>query len=581
MPAHHDWTSTLHELVAWLQLLGGALVLLSILMLPGMPSLLWPIRRLLHWLYALLRDNLSVGDGNHGDALTGRGTMWRWAMVPTRRLVAVLGTVDLWRLRDRLMDAWFWLADELYASFFGERARHAPIRGLVNTGNSCFLNSVLQSMAATPTVMRFLEDMAREHALLAGPADNGGRQRDTAHTLAVSMALLDTLTAINEPMGGPAAFRPRKLTQTLAQHRRVVNREQQDAQEFFQILSATLTREAALANERASVTSLLDVTLLRRLAHSALPPVVGAHDTRRRARQRNPFSGLLASRISCVDCGYTGPIRHFPFDNLSLSPPTQFSCSLSYCLEQYIKMETLDDFSCRRCSLEATAKKLSAKLQRPAVTGDAARTDKIQKKLVAVEKALRSDVEAELTGIRLARVISAKTTKQVMVAQPPPVLCLHISRSTFTAHGDLRKNTCWVRFPLRLNLASCCTDGQLNLRSCEPLSGRTADVNSSTGATWAPYGLAASALNEKSVYENDRRHGKAPATSVEGEHEHGSPPVWYRLRALVAHYGGHHYGHFVAYRRAAVAVTPSLQQDAGPSTAMLDCSDEASECWYR
>lgn len=35
----------------------------------------------------------------------------------------------------------------------------------------------------------------------------------------------------------------------------------------------------------------------------------------------NPFSGLVASRLSCSKCGYTEAIRHFAFDNISLILP--------------------------------------------------------------------------------------------------------------------------------------------------------------------------------------------------------------------------------------------------------------------
>jgi ubiquitin C-terminal hydrolase len=70
---------------------------------------------------------------------------------------------------------------------------------------------------------------------------------------------------INEAKGEPSAFRPRKLMQTLGKHRRLVNHEQQDAHEFFQILSSALSKEVAQMNKQRSITSLLDSTILQRL----------------------------------------------------------------------------------------------------------------------------------------------------------------------------------------------------------------------------------------------------------------------------------------------------------------------------
>lgn len=34
---------------------------------------------------------------------------------------------------------------------------------------------------------------------------------------------------------------------------------------------------------------------------------------------RNPFTGLVANRISCLRCGFKSALRHETFDNLSLA----------------------------------------------------------------------------------------------------------------------------------------------------------------------------------------------------------------------------------------------------------------------
>lgn len=48
---------------------------------------------------------------------------------------------------------------------------------------------------------------------------------------------------------------------------------------------------------------------------------VGGNLRPRRRSPKNPFTGLAASKISCMNCGYTAPIRHHTFDNISLTVP--------------------------------------------------------------------------------------------------------------------------------------------------------------------------------------------------------------------------------------------------------------------
>lgn len=89
------------------------------------------------------------------------------------------------------------------------------------------------------------------------------------------------------------------------------SREHQDAQELFQLVSEYVKKEATAVDKE----SLRDLGL-RRLPSPPLWPHEG-----RKQLSTSVFDGWTANRRSCVECGYTEAVMHFPFDNWQLSVP--------------------------------------------------------------------------------------------------------------------------------------------------------------------------------------------------------------------------------------------------------------------
>ncbi|PVV04774.1 hypothetical protein BB560_000710 [Smittium megazygosporum] len=120
--------------------------------------------------------------------------------------------------------------------------------------------------------------------------------------------------------------------------------EQQDAQEAFQLISTTLREEQQQVNNMLKLLS-------NSLVQYKIKPL------------KNPFTGLTASRLTCTKCKYTEAVRHFAFDNLSLSLPIQKRCTLEDALSEYISMEELYDVICRKCTLSESLKVNISKLK--------------------------------------------------------------------------------------------------------------------------------------------------------------------------------------------------------------------------
>ncbi|GAA5876083.1 hypothetical protein JCM1840_002764 [Sporobolomyces johnsonii] len=425
--------------------------------------------------------------------------------------------------------------------------------GLLNAaGNLCFLNATLQSMASLPTLIAYLDSLTSSALTLGGSTP-------------VTTTLLDTLTALNTPSSSrPSPLRPLALANALAdssasRRRLLASSDQQDAHELWGMIRDAIEEEASrvAALEERRKQAVAGLAEVARLKAGFSTAALGTRNVKK--RETDPWFFLRSQRIRCMTCGYVRDTRHEGEELLMLQVPPISHCSLYDLLAEYTKTDLLSDYACRRCSMLATLVKLEGQRDRlaqaPSATPispssapstpsnpfelppeaqsapltaakmTASRKDrrrKIQKLVDRVqavvdagdfEKELGEDVKMERTG--------GAAGKSVRLARTPDVLLVHLNRSTHYGYSGPIKNSCAVSFPEILDVSPFC-DGT---------------PSSSTPDSLSP----------------------APSSSTRD---------LYRLSSLVVHYGSHHFGHYVAFRRRPSSLS------SPPSTSSLPA-------WYR
>eukprot|EP01063_Lacrimia_lanifica_P024242 TRINITY_DN32193_c0_g1_i1.p1 TRINITY_DN32193_c0_g1~~TRINITY_DN32193_c0_g1_i1.p1 ORF type:complete len:897 (+),score=282.04 TRINITY_DN32193_c0_g1_i1:94-2784(+) len=248
------------------------------------------------------------------------------------------------QLREQMLRAGRWA---LTPSPHAHATQHR--RGLVNLGNTCYMNSLLQSLMGTQLILPFLDGSYLRDINRCNPLGSQGRVVNTFQKIVDDM---------HAPSGYPIS--PSLFKQAVGRENDMFSgQSQQDSNEFMQTLIACLHEDL----NRARLTNNGKAKPVPEIVTQGKPDAAIAREAAQGFRINNDsviseaLSCLEKSRLRCPSCGYQSVsfTTHY-----SLSLPIPDDATLSDCLMKYTEEEQLaegSEWKCPGCTHKVRAYK--------------------------------------------------------------------------------------------------------------------------------------------------------------------------------------------------------------------------------
>ncbi|PSK55939.1 hypothetical protein B9Z65_4817 [Elsinoe australis] len=405
----------------------------------------------------------------------------------------------------------FFLDDD--ASQSTKSSRKRGIVGLSNPANDCFINSVLQTLAGLPELRLYLirelhlrslappgiyDVVADDEKEKSDEDEEGGdvvapfnRPRDSKvpewktrglQAGLITSALKEMLDALNERPIYKKTLSAGNFVGALEQAFRTrINRSQQDAQEFLQLVTERLAEEfyagmkaRKRARQRKVKGKVGQISPERKVSDSAKekegesssskPDILDEklEDPDKDPEEKHPsfpFEGKIESQIECTHCKFKPRPSLSSFVTLTLHVPQGGnSTSLSTCFDGMLKIEHIDDFKCAKCrmthALDTKKTSLATLSSKPSPT-DEPHIRLLRSEISQLQTCIDQDPETPPKDVSLPALSDApkrKIARHSRIASFPRVLAIHLSRSMWDSTTSSAKNLAKVSFPETLPL---------------------------------------------------------------------------------------------------------------------------------
>ncbi|KAG5422214.1 UBP1 [Candida metapsilosis] len=460
------------------------------------------------------------------------------------------------------------------------------VGGISNDGNTCFMNSVIQSLASSRQFMKFIDSYLYSEIEIDTKSSGEKitmKSNQPKPELPFTTALKTLLDNVNGKYGSRGKeFSTKPLLNKMPNGPRqnfFSGYNQEDAQEFYQLTMSLLEKEFKKINqsrlptpepegEKEKETKFQDVRNLKEIvsgcnklgklgvvyvpAAQVDPNLDDAEHKVMPLELITPVDGISCERIGCLTCGEVGGIRYAVTSGLSLNLPQNqsyySSFNLSQLLNEWITPEIIDDVNCNRCGLLQTQQFLLSTVQELEKKDNNSKLiDQIKTRLSAIESELEkhqvSDEAFEKLTVK-KQIKKSRKSKQIFLDRPPPLLSIHINRSQFDPKTYMVvKNPNNVTFPAVLDLSPYIVEpNQINMDARIPFRKQDEKLMNSQDDS----------ISDDSQTVPSTEQPKDGLISPNGtaiSSAESDPKLLYNLKAVIVHFGTHNYGHYICYRK--------------------------------
>lgn len=219
------------------------------------------------------------------------------------------------------------------------------LSGLVNLGNKCFMNSIIQCLSNTLKLTDYFLSVKYKQD---DPEQLNCRKEQYAFIKGYVNLLLNIWES-NQ------VLRPKSFVEIFSKfEQKYYGLEQQDSHEclmyFLNLLHEGLAYEIEV-EIKGQVTSDTDILMKKSLE------TWKTHYEKKYSFITECFNGLIYNNISCTSCDFKEDVFE-PYNSISIDIPND-AATLTQCIEQYFNSSNVSSWTCDQCQMKGCNKRCS------------------------------------------------------------------------------------------------------------------------------------------------------------------------------------------------------------------------------